>query len=71
MICIFLHKSTFLKVHLADKMQCKTFTSGTKFTAKNMQFSHLTNRWAFCKYHDGQLLAVTLTAINVLTSGRS
>jgi len=71
MVCIFLNQSMFLKVYVADQMQCNTFTIGSKFTAENMQFSHLSCRWGFFKYHDGQLLAVTLTAINYLTSIRS
>jgi len=71
MICIFLNKSMFLKVYVTDKMQCNTFKSGSKFTAENMQFSKLSRRWGFFKYHGGQLLAVTLTAINALTSGKS
>jgi hypothetical protein len=71
MICNSLNKSMFLKVFVTDKMQCNSFTSDSKFTAKNMQFSHLSRRRGFFKYHNGQLLAVTLTAINALTSGRS
>ena len=65
------NKSIFLKVYVTDKMQCNTFTCGSKFIAKNMQFSHLSCRRGFFKYHDGQWLAVTLTTINALTSGRS
>jgi hypothetical protein len=61
----------FLKVFVTDKMQCNTFTRGSKFIAKNMQFSHLFCRRGFFKYHNGHLLAATLTTINALTSGKS
>jgi len=66
----FSKKSIFLKVYVTDKMQRNTFTHGSKFTAENMQFSHLSHRRGFFKYQDGLLLAVTLTTINTLTSGR-
>jgi len=49
-----INKSMFLKVYVKDKMQCNTFTRGSKFIAKYMQFSHLSRRRGFFKYHDGQ-----------------
>jgi len=65
------NKSMFLKVYVTDKMQCNTFIRGSKFTTENMQFSCLSRRRGFFKYHNGQLLAVKITTINALNSGRS
>jgi len=41
MICTSLKKSIFLKLYVTDKMQCNTFTHGSKFIAEHIQFSHL------------------------------
>ena len=58
-------------MYVIDKMQCNTFIRGSKFITEHMQFSCLFQKRVFFKYHDGQLLALTVTAINALTSGTS
>ena len=70
-ICTALNKSMFLEVYVTDKMQHNTFICGSKFITEHMQFSCLFQKRVFFKYHDGQLLAVTVTTINSLTSGTS
>ena len=58
-------------MYVIDKMQCNTFICGSKFITEHTQFSCLFQKRMFFKYHDGQLLAVTGTTINSLTSGIS
>jgi hypothetical protein len=65
----FSKQSMFLKLYVTDTVQYNTFIRGSKFITENMQFSRLSHRRRFFKYHDGQLLAVTLTTINALNSG--
>jgi hypothetical protein len=38
------NKNMFFKVYVTDKVQCNTFTHGSKFITENMQFSRLSVR---------------------------
>ena len=57
-------KKANLEVYVTDKMQCNTFTCGSKFTSENRQFSPLSCRRGFFKYYDDQLLAETPNTMN-------